>query len=140
LGASNYAGNAGFAGPDVSASAQKYIGPYYQNSKTSLQSINDGTSNTIAFGETLGGTSASTRDFRLSWMGAGGLFTGHGLPGTAQVWTFGSRHAGGIVQFGYCDGSVRGIHNGITSGTAYNNYIAASGMRDGVVIDFSQLE
>jgi prepilin-type N-terminal cleavage/methylation domain-containing protein/prepilin-type processing-associated H-X9-DG protein len=141
MGASNYAGNAGFAGPDPDATSQKYLGPYYQNSKTSLQSISDGTSNTIAFGETLGGTSASPRDFRLTWMGAGGLFTGHGLPQPSQVWTFGSRHSGGIVQFGYCDGSVRSIRNGITGGTtAYNNYVAASGMRDGVVIDFSQLE
>ena len=46
--------------------------PYYRNSKTTLQSISDGTSNTIAFGETLAGN-AVTRDFRLSWMGAGML-------------------------------------------------------------------
>jgi prepilin-type N-terminal cleavage/methylation domain-containing protein/prepilin-type processing-associated H-X9-DG protein len=138
LGASNYVGNAGYLGDQV----PQFTGPYYTNSKTKLQAISDGTSNTIAFGETLGGNSVN-RDFRFSWMGSGSMPTAWGLPTTTQWYTYGSRHAGGIVQFGYCDGSVRSIRAGIPSGrtnaTALNFQYAA-GMRDGGVVNFSQLE
>jgi prepilin-type N-terminal cleavage/methylation domain-containing protein/prepilin-type processing-associated H-X9-DG protein len=135
LGASNYIANAGWGGIDV----PQLMGPFTQNSKTTLQSISDGTSNTIAFGETLSGNPVS-RDFRMSWMGSGSMPTAWGLPTKGDYYNYSSRHAGGIVQFGYCDGSVRSIRNGITSGTAYNAFIYASGMRDGQVVNFSQIE
>jgi len=149
MGASNYIGNAGYLGSDpgdaTNTTASKYTGPYTQNSKTKLQTITDGTSNTIAFGETLAGNNL-VRDFRLTWMGAGSMPTAWGLasgsPTNATFWgQFSSRHGGNIVQFGYCDGSVRSIRGPIVGGTVqYNTFIAASGMRDGVVVDFSQLE
>jgi len=41
MGASNYIANGGYLGNDPSVSAVKYIGPYAQNSKTTLQSISD---------------------------------------------------------------------------------------------------
>jgi prepilin-type N-terminal cleavage/methylation domain-containing protein/prepilin-type processing-associated H-X9-DG protein len=136
LGASNYIANAGWGGVDV----PQLMGPYTQNSKTTLQSIGDGTSNTLAFGETLAAQPVN-RTLRLSWMGSGSMPTAWGLPTTPDWFTFGSRHSGGIVNFGYCDGSVRSIRSGITSpSTAYNAFVYASGMRDGHVIDFSQLE
>jgi prepilin-type N-terminal cleavage/methylation domain-containing protein/prepilin-type processing-associated H-X9-DG protein len=135
LGGTNYIGNAGYLGNENFA---QYVGPYFKNSKTKLQSISDGTSNTIAFGETLGGGSV-IRDFRISWMGTGSMPTAWGLPTPTQWYTYGSRHAGGIVQFGYCDGSVRSIRSGV-SGASRNAFIYASGMRDGQVVDFSQLE
>jgi prepilin-type processing-associated H-X9-DG protein len=134
MGAANYIGNAGWGGVDW----PPLQGPYSQNSKTKLQTISDGTSNTIAFGETLAGHPVN-RDFRLAWMGAGSMPTAWGLPTTPQWYTFGSQHSGGIVQFGYCDGSVRQIRSGL-SGTARNMFIYASGMRDGQVVDFSQIE
>jgi len=144
LGASNYIGNAGYLGTNTTASSVKYIGPYAMNSKTTLQSISDGTSNTIAFGETLAGNNLA-RDFRLSWMGAACMPSAWGLPTGGMTdpthwYQYSSRHGGGIVQFGYCDGSVRQIRSGATSGNSYNMFVAASGMRDGVVIDFSVLE
>jgi prepilin-type N-terminal cleavage/methylation domain-containing protein/prepilin-type processing-associated H-X9-DG protein len=137
MGASNYIGNGGWGGIDI----PQLQGPYTQNSKTTLQSISDGTSNTIGFGETLAGTSVA-RNYRLTWFGAGSMPTAWGLPTSATSdWVnFSSNHAGGIVQFVYCDGSVRGIRNGLTSGAGYNMFIYASGMRDGQVVDFSQLE
>jgi len=161
MGASNYAANAGFAGtedrviPGTTLNAQQFEGPYYQNSKTKLQGISDGTSNTIAFGETIASAS-DQRNFRLTWMGAGSYPAANGLPSNLTFQpvppasisqfstTFSSRHAGGLVQFGYCDGSVRAIRSGILPTnpptTQYLMFLSAAGMRDGQVVDFSQLE
>jgi prepilin-type N-terminal cleavage/methylation domain-containing protein/prepilin-type processing-associated H-X9-DG protein len=164
MGASNYMGNSGYAGiedvtiPNTTLNAAQFEGPFFMNSKTKLQSISDGTSNTIAFGETLGGNDVS-RNFRLSWMGAGCMGTFRGLPsgGTSSSsnanfiswYHFSSRHGGGIVQFGYCDGSVRSIRSGFyrvaaapgaSQSTQYLTFLAASGMRDGQVVNFSNLE
>jgi prepilin-type N-terminal cleavage/methylation domain-containing protein/prepilin-type processing-associated H-X9-DG protein len=157
IGASNYAANSGYLGNGLgstgctSTRATQFQGPYYANSKTTLQSISDGTSNTIAFGETLGGN-ATARDFRLTWMGSGNMATYVGLPTTATgPWYYSSRHAGGVINFGYCDGSVRNIRSGITQQFAtatpcnlptgqYLTWLSAAGMRDGLVVNFSNLE
>jgi len=159
MGATNYAANAGFAGtedrviPGTTLNAQAFEGPYYINSKTKLQSITDGTSNTIAFGETIASAS-DQRNFRLTWLGAGSMPAANGLPSNLMYNpansisqfsnNYSSRHAGGIVQFGYCDGSIRSIRNGILATNPptiqYLTYLAASGMRDGQVVDFTQLE
>jgi prepilin-type N-terminal cleavage/methylation domain-containing protein/prepilin-type processing-associated H-X9-DG protein len=163
MGASNYMANSGYAGiedvtiPNTTLNAAQFIGPYSMNSKTKLQAISDGTSNTIAFGETLGGNDV-LRNFRLSWMGAGCMGAFRGLPagGTSDNtnpnylnwYHFSSRHGGGIVQFGYCDGSVRSIRSGFyrlaagagTQSAQYLTFLAAAGMRDGQVVNFSQLE
>jgi len=136
MGGSNYMGNAGYLGTGTTPSSVKYIGPYYENSKTRLTDITDGTSNTIAFGETLAGTATGTRDFRLTWMGSGGMPSAWGLTTTPDWYQWSSRHAGGIIQFGYNDGSVRGINPGSNSSV----FIAATGFKDGVVVNFSQLE
>jgi prepilin-type N-terminal cleavage/methylation domain-containing protein len=135
LGASNYIGNAGRIG----LGDPTYTGPYDQNSKTKITDISDGTSNTIAFGETLAGTAVGGRNYRLSWGGTGSMPTAWGLPNDqeAQWYMFSSRHTG-IILFGFCDGSVRGLRKGTgRSGAAYNAYLFASGARDGQVIDFS---
>jgi prepilin-type N-terminal cleavage/methylation domain-containing protein len=149
MGASNYVGNAGYLGVNPLdtntarvAFANQFKGPYYVNSKTKMTEIADGTSNTIAFGETLGGTN-NPRDFRTAWMGAGSMCSAYGLPTVPQWYTFGSKH-NGIVQFGYCDGSVHGIRTGISGSRlalnpAYSAWISACGMADGQVTDFDQL-
>src|SRR5262245_32562171 len=62
MGPSNYISCAGYLGdntqsppndPNRGANSIKYKGIYYANSKTKIPGIRDGTSNTIAFGETL---------------------------------------------------------------------------------------
>jgi len=168
LGAANYIGNAGYLGtgqglPDpmgpgmpnaanprgvgwpVEVTAAQLIGPYYMNSKTTFGDIQDGTSNTIAFGETLAGNDAraGARDFRLSWMGAGSMPTRYGIynrpplptdgsPGyfAGRWYNFSSKHAA-VINFGYCDGSVHSIRRGCDYGT----WLLAGGMADGQVVN-----
>jgi prepilin-type N-terminal cleavage/methylation domain-containing protein len=132
LGCTNYIGNAGYFWDMLSP---QYVGPYTVNSKTKLTDITDGTSNTIGFGETLAGT-YNNRDFKCAWMGSLSLPAAWGLPndsGAAWV-SYSSKHAG-VIQFSMCDGSVRGIPKGSTSGTVYNNFIYSCGMKDGIVIN-----
>jgi type II secretory pathway pseudopilin PulG len=148
-GRSNYIGCAGQFG-----SAYPFPGIFYLNSKTKITDITDGTSNTLMFGETLGGVDVGQRDYALCWAGAGALPTYWGLPSTgqAQWYNFSSKHTG-VVQFGYGDGSVRSIRNGIAalnyiasptqspiaSPATSLPWIAASGRNDGVVFDPTQL-
>jgi prepilin-type N-terminal cleavage/methylation domain-containing protein len=143
LGMTNYTSCAGALGDVPGSFYQTWRGPYYLNSHTRLTDIQDGTSNTIGFGEILGGSDGPTRDFNATWMGAGCLPTAWELLDPAQWYTFGSKHTA-VVQFGYCDGSVRSIRK---IGNSTNWFSArwyalqeAAGMQDGAVVDYGQLE
>jgi hypothetical protein len=84
--------------------------------------VQDGTSNTLMFGEGLGGPGIGVRTSAYSWFGAGGLGTGLGLgranvswqTGGADWWRFSSRHAS-AVQFCFGDCSTRGVRFGATA-------------------------
>jgi prepilin-type N-terminal cleavage/methylation domain-containing protein/prepilin-type processing-associated H-X9-DG protein len=132
VGASNYIGCAGYLGMDPVN--PQYAGIYYQNSKTKIVAITDGTSNTVAFGETLAGTATGSRDFRLTWMGSGTMPSAWGLSATPDWNYFSSKHTG-IVNFAFGDGSVRSM----TVGADYNNFIYATGAVDGKTINWSLL-
>jgi prepilin-type N-terminal cleavage/methylation domain-containing protein/prepilin-type processing-associated H-X9-DG protein len=145
-GRTNYVGCAGGLG-NVSAEIlpgksdwSPFTGMYYIGSHTKIADITDGTSNTIAFGETLGGTSIGSRDFVIAWMGAGSLPTGWGLqpvygPNNNDVdWITFSSHHTGIVNFAFADGSVHSINTSIDQ----NTFVYLSAMRDGNVIDASK--
>jgi prepilin-type N-terminal cleavage/methylation domain-containing protein len=129
LGKTNYTGVAGPGGNDGSIAApaalganyRPYAGIFTNRSKLSVAGATDGTSNTLLFGEGLGGNSPGTRDFQWSWAGTGAVATFRGLcngpAGSATVinWaTFSSNHTG-IVQFCFGDGSVRGLRHGGSS-------------------------
>jgi prepilin-type N-terminal cleavage/methylation domain-containing protein len=141
LGRTNYIANAGGLG-NATGFYGTWCGPYYQDSKTKITDIKDGTSNTIAFGETLGGTSQVPRDFTLAWMGAGCMPTAWELTDPSGWYTFGSKHSA-VVQFGFCDGSVRGF----TKTGKDTNWFSArwyalqdvAGANDGDVPDLSQI-
>src|SRR5207248_4683730 len=111
-------------------------------SQTRLVQIQDGSSNTLMFGETLGGEDATQpQDFCYSWMGAGVMPTAFGLPqaGGAQWYTFSSNHIG-VVQFCFGDGSVRGLRKGLAQGTADGDlYCYISGTSDGQALDYSSI-
>jgi prepilin-type N-terminal cleavage/methylation domain-containing protein len=125
LGNTNYAPNAGYLG----AVFPTLAGPFFTDSKTRLTALTDGTSNTYAFGEYLGGRGVGARDYTSVWMGTGAIPTAYGLPETAEWYTFGGKHTGGVL-FAMCDGSVRSVRRGID----FSTYVYTSGMNDGVVI------
>ena len=83
--------------------------------------VQDGTSNTLGIGETIGSNGTGIRQTSLAWIGAGPLGTAGGLgKGNSQPNTsgdptqggdclrFSSRHAA-VVQFAWGDGSTRGV-------------------------------
>jgi len=134
-GRTNYIGCGGYLG-----STSTYCqGIYDANSQTKIVAITDGTSNTIAFGESLFGTPTGNRDLVCAWFGAGTMPTAFGLTPyngapTVDWYQFSSRHMN-IVNFAFADGSVRPI----TVSANQNMFVYASGMTDGFVVDFSQL-
>jgi prepilin-type N-terminal cleavage/methylation domain-containing protein/prepilin-type processing-associated H-X9-DG protein len=127
LGQSSYIGCGGYLGSFPGYEGLKGI--YCNNSTTRVTDITDGTSNTIAFGETLIGAPY----FGLSWFGAGTMQSGFGLQ-YQGVYNFSSNHTG-IVNFAWADGSVRPI----TLQADYYTFICASAMADGQVVNFSLL-
>jgi hypothetical protein len=138
LGRTNYTGvsgaNGNFAtdgpstadGPGVNLAT--YVGIFGNRTKNSLGQITvqDGTSNTLMFGEGIGGLGVGNRDHAWGWMGCGNLGTKFGLgrgnitgnpPNSSttgsHVVRFSSRHPAS-VQFCFGDCSVRGVRYGTT--------------------------
>jgi prepilin-type N-terminal cleavage/methylation domain-containing protein/prepilin-type processing-associated H-X9-DG protein len=155
MGRTNYVGCGGgygqVSGSDTANAAWiPYTGIFYMNSQTKITDIADGTSNTVAFGEYSGTHNNGTRDFVISWMGAGWMTSKWGLApiyaseavdstetsaGNDYSWRqFSSKHTG-VVNFAFADGSVRGI----TRSADFNSWIYATGATDGKVYSYSAL-
>jgi prepilin-type N-terminal cleavage/methylation domain-containing protein/prepilin-type processing-associated H-X9-DG protein len=142
LGRSNYLGVAGAIGRPFNPNDpwERFHGIYYGSgyggvSRTRIADISDGTSNTLAFGEYLGGFHTNgTRDMELSWMGAGCLPTGSGLPRDGDFWTFQAMHIAG-VNFAFADGHIATVSRDCD----VLLFIAASGIGDGTDYDPSAL-
>jgi prepilin-type N-terminal cleavage/methylation domain-containing protein/prepilin-type processing-associated H-X9-DG protein len=133
-GRTNYVGVAGALGKDAAtsdptsggANLAKYEGLFFNRSETTLASIPDGASQTLLFGEGLGGRGVGPRDSAWAWMTMGVMYTRFGLgrgnlpaPAATSDYAgahparFSSRHPTG-VQFCFADGSVRLIPFGAT--------------------------
>jgi prepilin-type N-terminal cleavage/methylation domain-containing protein len=116
-----------------------YEGVFGTRSKTRHSNITDGSSNTLMYGEVMGGRVNSKTEVGFLWMGCGVLpsFTGlteaNGAP--RRRWSsFNSEHPS-IVQFMLADGSVRIVNVNIAFGT----YVALSGIHDGNLLSAGAL-
>jgi prepilin-type processing-associated H-X9-DG protein len=128
----------------------KYEGLFWNRTNNSLDRVPDGTSNTLLFGEVLGGERphpGGPPEYGGSWMGIGHLPVYFGLPTHDPEWyQFSSRHTGG-VNFCFADGSVRALkpgNSGIGLGTVTlpeDWYVLQqlAGFKDGEARDTSSL-
>jgi prepilin-type N-terminal cleavage/methylation domain-containing protein len=140
LGRTNYLGVAGFMAKIGDPFFDRYAGIFTRRSEHAFRHIRDGTSNTLAFGEAVGGydEQGAQLEQAFAWMGCGGMPTWSGLRpeqgrGKPSQWQFSSRHPN-IVQFSLADGSVRSIAITIDSWA----YFQLSAMADGGVVNVSQ--
>lgn len=138
LGRTNYFGVAGLWGrgtntafPDTQLGLGLFEGVFTNRSSNMIDQISseDGTSNTLLFGEGTGGShdgaaakpsEKSPAQYGASWCGGGALPTGGGLTrhGEPSYWyQFSSAHES-VVNFCYVDGAVRALRSG-TTGTAF---------------------
>ncbi len=143
FGISNYVACSGYIGDSSgSATGKQYQGVFTNRSKQKFVQISDGTSNTILFGEALGGASYTNRAYNFTWMGGICMPTAWGMDNPGDWYKYNSEHSGGAVAFALADGTVRSFNKGSvgTSGSGYNAFLAASGFADGVVYDFAAIE
>jgi prepilin-type N-terminal cleavage/methylation domain-containing protein/prepilin-type processing-associated H-X9-DG protein len=136
-GATNYLGSGGGGTSSAFNTTAYYMyrGVYYVNSKTKMTDITDGTSNTFAFGESLGGNGI-TRDFTCAWFGCSSMWSAYTpKPPTTSGWyTFSSRHTG-VCQFAFGDGSVKAVKMSVS----LLAFRLAAGINDGQVYNADEL-
>jgi hypothetical protein len=137
LGKTNYLGSAGYANFPTDANR----GYFTNRSKTKIESSQDGSSNTIMFGEVTTNPAqawAATQSPRLAWtwMSSPPVPTGWGgvlnVPQTDYFYSFSSSHPG-IVMFAMGDGAVRSLRKP----THWPNIVWVAGINDGKVFDYS---
>jgi prepilin-type N-terminal cleavage/methylation domain-containing protein len=140
LGRTNYLGVAGYLGRASKYAADTdYEGLMCNRSNISLASLSaaDGSSNTMMFGESLGGPAYGPRETVNAWLGVGSMATAWGLPENDVVdwYQFSSLHLS-VVNFCFGDGSVRPLRRDCD----FNTFVYLSGWNDAKVADFSLVE
>jgi prepilin-type N-terminal cleavage/methylation domain-containing protein len=123
----------------------QYAGPFGLNTQTRFTDIQDGTSNTVAFGESIGGQvfADGSTDFKNAWPGAGCIGAIPGNRVRAATFRYCSLHTA-VNNFVFCDGSVRPLTKVLLltydpPPTSWYVFQAVCGINDGVTIDYSQI-
>ena len=137
----NYIANSGTFG-----SARVFLnwtsqGPFDVNSATRTVNISDGASQTIFYGETLGGTDTGARDYVLSWEGSGTMPAYWNIVTPSNYEQYASFHQG-QVNFVFGDGSVRSLSKVTSQGVGsaqWQQLQNAAGIQDGQIVIWSQL-
>jgi prepilin-type processing-associated H-X9-DG protein len=142
-GRTSYIASGGAVGPTpTDAFYDRYRGAFYRDSGLKVSDLTDGASNTVLYGEYLGGTFPGARDYVTLWGGAGNMASAWELTVPSAWWTFSSKHSG-MVQFAFGDGSVRGVRKiGADTGwftTRWYNFQRMHGAMDGELTDPNQL-
>jgi len=156
LGRTNYIGVAGYGGNAVGwnisttnaarigvpagTPAIHFEGIFSTRSKTRFSHITDGTSQTLMYGEVMGGRVDGRTEMTFTWMGCGLLPSFTGLTETdgtvRRRWSsFNSEHPG-IVQFVLADGAVRKLDVRVD----YRIYNSLSAMHDALQITTESLQ
>jgi prepilin-type N-terminal cleavage/methylation domain-containing protein len=137
------AANATKIGVPSGTPALNFEGVFATRSKTRFSNISDGSSNTLMYGEVMGGKVVNPGDTHASytWIGSGFLPAFPGLTETdgtpRRFWSsFNSDHTAGIINFVLADGSVRKISPQID----YGAYVSLSGMHDGMQVSSDALQ
>jgi len=151
LAPTTYVSCAGGFGVVPGSSWHKYRGIFGNRTSFDFGDIHDGSSNTLLYGEgglgktwtrpTTDDEFTARQDWAYSWIGAAALPTAWGLwanqdPASTSWgyqgwWMYCSDHSGGLVQFAWGDGAVRGM----TVNVDQDMYIYVSGMVDGHKLD-----
>jgi prepilin-type N-terminal cleavage/methylation domain-containing protein len=123
----------------------QYQGPFGLNSQVRITDIQDGTSNTIAFGETVGGQifPDGSTDFKLAWGGSGAVSSVFDSRTRAAAFQYCSLHTA-VNNFVFCDGSVRPLNKVLILPmdpplAQWYVFQAACGIQDGQTVDYSQI-
>ncbi|MBA4063322.1 MAG: hypothetical protein C0501_06340 [Isosphaera sp.] len=113
--------------------------------KVNNGTITDGSSNTLMFGESVGnGLAGSGTAFKYAWawISAGARPTYLGLQdyATRNFGDFSANHPG-VINFAFCDGSVRVVRTPIPSnaGSAFDTFRAASTIRKGENVNLAEI-
>ena len=120
----------------------QYRGAFTYKSQTKIANIGDGSSNTFMFCEITGGRfGGTTNDFTISWMCTAQLLdfgvAADGINDTYAAAEPSSAHTN-IINFAYCDGSIRPLTNpGQYNGSAFGTFLAIGGINDGLVVTFN---
>jgi len=132
-------------GPNGNMLFATYVGPFNLNSQTRFTDIQDGTSNTVAFGEAMGGQQFNdgSTDFKIAWAAGDGQASFGGSRIRAASGRYCSNHTA-VNNFVFCDGSVRPISKILLvtydpPPAQWMMFQAICGMQDGITPDYSQL-
>jgi prepilin-type N-terminal cleavage/methylation domain-containing protein len=140
IGRSNYTGMGGYYSPSTNPT---YAGLFTHKSQNKIAAVPDGSSNTVMFGEAVGGY--------IGWGGSGGIpngtsayswisgfnYSGFGSPKAGAEgandqgswwYLFTSRHTG-IINFCWGDGSVRSLRHQLD----WTTWLAVTGKADGII-------